>query len=460
MGAVAFWWGAVVIPQLLRLLFPELLPAGATPWQLHPDQEGNVANAVSAAALSTLASLALATAVRNGCRRAGWIAIGGWAALAATGAYLAWEEVVGFHTTLKPALSDDVISRVERPFLWPLVLSPLIVAFVVVMGVFVRKELRHPAVRAPFVLGLVAWLLVVAHEVSYPFVFKGRAELLEVVIEETFEFGGTLLFGLSAAIALRSDRASQIRLGMFTRRRMPTLLFGTMAAVAVLAGLAAVFVFRAPLIDARAPGTWANTFVITLDDQEAITQEIRMPAAPVRFLDLRLSNCARSGPSATAAVRVTESGVTYSVLSEGSVKVPVGDCPRWHSVELLPPLTATEGQRLVVQVVADVEQGSDVGIGATKNRYAAGRLWVNGEPAWPDQNLEFAAYGAAEPSASKFHGLWRLFRSDWRWPVLAADLVISLTLITLIPLLLAASVYSRRPRPSRFPRTKEARWTA
>ena len=241
--------------QLLRLLFPRAAAgAGATPWQLHPDQEGNVANAVSAAALSTMASLALATAVRNGCRRAGWIAIGGWAALAATGAYLAWEEVVGFHTTLKPALSDDVISRVERPFLWPLVLSPLIVAFVVVMGVFVRKELRHPAVRAPFVLGLVAWLLVVAHEVSYPFVFKGRAELLEVVIEETFEFGGTLLFGLSAAIALRSDRASQIRLGMFTRRRMPTLLFGTMAAVAVLAGLAAVFVFRAPLIDARAPG--------------------------------------------------------------------------------------------------------------------------------------------------------------------------------------------------------------
>ena len=104
----------------------------------------------------------------------------------------------------------------------------------------------------------------------------------------------------------------------------------------------------------------------------------------------------------------------------------------------------------MVQVVADVEQGSDVGIGATKNRYAAGRLWVNGEPAWPDQNLEFAAYGAAEPSASKFHGLWRLFRSDWRWPVLAADLVISLTLITLIPLLLAASVYSRRAPAESF----------
>ena len=460
LGAVAFWWGAVVIPQLVRLSFPEFLPAGATPSQLSPTREGNVATVVSSAGLSIMAFLAFAAAVRSGCRRAGWIAIGGWAALAATGAYLAWDEVAAFHETLEPSVSDEVISRVERPYLWPVVLSPLIVAFAVAMGFFVRKELHQPAVRAPFVFGLVAWLLAVAHEVSYPFVFSGRAHVLEGVIEETFEFGGTLLFGLSAAIALRSDTASQIRLGMFTRRRMPTLLFGTMAAVAVLGGLAAVFVFRAPLIDARAPGTWANTFVISLDDQEAITQEIRMPAAPVRFLDLRLSNCARSGPSATAAVRVTESGVTASVLSEGSVKVPVGDCPRWHSVELLPPLTATEGQRLVVQVVANVEQGSDVGIGATKNRYAAGRLWVNGEPAWPDQNLDFAAYGAAEPSASKFQGLWRLFRSDWRWPVLAADLVISLTLITLIPLLLAASVYSRRPRPIRFPRTNETRWTA
>ncbi len=460
LGAVAFWWGAVVIPQLLRLSFPDLLPAGATPWQLNPDREGNVATVVSSAGLSIMALLALAAAVRSGCRQAGWVAVGGWTALAATGAFLAWDEVAVFHETLEPSLSDEVISRGEQPILWPLVLSPLIVAFAVVMGLFVRKELHQPAVRAPFVLGLVAWLLAVAHEASYPFVFSGRAYVLEIVIEETLEFGGTLLFGLSAAVALRSDTASQNWFGRFAGRHMPTLLFGTMATVVVLGGLAVVFVFRALLIDARAPSTAANAFVIRLDDQESVAQGFRMPAAPVRFLDLRLSNCARSGPSGTAAVRVTESGATSSVLSEGSVKVPVGDCPRWHSVELLPPLTATEGQRLVVQVVADVEQGSDLGIGATKNRYAAGRLWVNGEPAWPDQNLDFAAYGAAEPSASKFHGLWRLFRSDWRWPVLAADLVISLTLITLIPLLLAASVYSRRPRPSRFPRTKETRWTA
>ena len=121
-----------------------------------------------------MALLAFATAVRSGCRRAGWIAIGGWAALAATGAYLAWDEVAAFHETLEPSVSDEVISRVERPYLWPVVLSPLIVAFAVAMGFFVRKELHQRAVRAPFVLGLVAWLLAVAHEVSYPFVFSSR----------------------------------------------------------------------------------------------------------------------------------------------------------------------------------------------------------------------------------------------------------------------------------------------
>ena len=80
-----------------------------------------------------------------------------------------------------------------------------------------------------------------------------------------------------------------------------------------------------------------------------------MPAAPVRFLELRRSNCAPSGSPGIAAVRVADSEATSSVLSEGSVQVPVGDCPRWHSVELLPPLAAMEGQRLVAQVVVDAE---------------------------------------------------------------------------------------------------------
>ena len=410
--------------------------------------EGNVTTAVSAAGLATMALLAFAAAVQSGHRRAGWIAVGGWTALAATGAYLAWDEAAAFHETIRPALSGDLISRVDRAFLWPVVLSPLILAFVAAMGFFVRQELRQPAVRAPFVLGLAAWLLAVAHEVSFPVVFKGRAEVLEVVIEETFEFGGTLLFALSAAIALRDHRASRLRLRVFAGGRVRTLLFGTMATVAALAVLAVVFLFRAPLIDARAPGAWADAFVIRLDDQEAVAQEFRMPAAPVRFLELRLSNCAPSGSPGIAAVRVADSEATSSVLSEGSVQVPVGDCPRWHSVELLPPLAAMEGQRLVAQVVVDAEQGSDLGVGVTKNRYAAGRLWVNGEPAWPDQNLEFAASGATEPSASKFYGLWRMFGSDWRWPVLAADSVIALTLITLIPLLLVATVRAPRSRQS------------
>ena len=448
LGAVAFWWGAVVIPQLLRLSFPRL-PASITPWQLDPGLEGNVATAVSAAGLCTVALLALAAAVRSRGRRSGWVGVGGWAALAATGAYLAWDEVAAFHETLRPAFLGEQISEVDRAFFWPVLLSPLILAFVAVMGIFARRALRNPAVRAPFVLALVAWLLVVAHELSFPFVFKGRADVLGVLIEETLEFGGTLLFGLGAALALRGDAAAQVGSGGFAVRRVSALLVGMMAVVAVLGSLAAVFLFRAPLIDASAPGAWADTFVIKLEDQEAVVQEFRMPAAPVRFLEFRLSNCAPSRAPGIAAVRVTRAGVSSSVLSTGSVRVPVGDCPRRHAIELLPPLTATEGQRLAAHVAADVEQGSDLGVGATKDRYAAGGLSVNGVAAWPDQHLDFVAFGAAEPSASKLHGLWQLFRSDWRWPVLAVDLVISLALVTLLPMLLLAGLRATATRSDR-----------
>lgn len=121
----------------------------------------------------------------------------------------------------------------------------------------------------------------------------------------------------------------------------------------------------------------------------------------------------------------------------------MGDCPRWKDIELLPPLVAAEGQQLVLQVVADIEPGAELRVGATKgDRYTHGRLWVNGALAWPDQNLEFVAYSAPEPTLSKLLAMWRLLTTDPRWWLLAADFAIALTMITLIPVLLAASVRS------------------
>ena len=97
-GAVAFWWGAVVIPQLVSMIFPDVLPWSALPRQLNPNLEGTLANTVSAAALAVVALLALGNTVRSlkvqDTRNR--IEIGGWAVLAVTAAYLATDEILDF----------------------------------------------------------------------------------------------------------------------------------------------------------------------------------------------------------------------------------------------------------------------------------------------------------------------------------------------------------------------------
>ena len=321
-------------------------------------------------------------------------------------------------------------------------MSPLVVAFVLAVGVFAHKGLGVRATRVPLVLGIACWVFALVHEAIDPWIFAGRARPMGYVLEETLEFGGTLLIGLSAAIALgNGPPPSCSAFGGRWRRS----LIGSIIVVAVLGGLALVFVFRAPLVEALAPYTRADTFGLSLHRQEAVVQELRMPATPVQSLRLLLANCDPGGRSGTVAVRVTSPATSDVIRSEGSVEVPVGDCPRWKDIELLPPLTAAEGQPLAMEVIADVAPGAEVRVGATKgDRYTDGRLWINGALAWPDQNLEFVAYGAPEPTRSKLLALWRLGTSDWRWPTLAADIAIALTLITLVPVLLVGAALPRR----------------
>ena len=212
--------------------------------------------------------------------------------------------------------------------------------------------------------------------------------------------------------------------------------------------------FRAPLVEALAPYPRVDAFELRLQRREAVVQEILMPAAPVQSLRLFLANCAPGGRAGTVAVHVTPLGMPDRVLAVGSVAVPAADCPSWKEIELLPPLTADEGQRLALQVAVDVDPGAELGVGVTQgDRYPDGRLWINGALAWPDQNLEFVAYGAPEPTRSKLLALGRLATSDWRWPVLLLDVGLVLTLITLIPVLLVASVRPLRPGFGRFART-------
>ncbi len=462
-GAVAFWWGLIVVPRLVSLALPDLLPPDAIPESLDPDLEGSVANAVSATALLTVGILAFATAVASHRRAVGWIAAGGWAALAVTAAYLAWEEVSGFHDVGTRAFGETVLGAGYRSTLWPVLVSPLILAFVLAMAVFVHKGLCDREVRAPLVFGIAAWLLAIVHEASFLFVFKGNVAGVEQLLEETLEFGGTLLIALSAGVALgrssgqahgRQARDASRQFG--GRGRFPLKVW-SMAAIAIIACVIALGVIvpslnRAPLADARARAH-VGTFHMSLDDspveEHSLVQELGALAAPPARIDLRVANHDRRGRPGNMIWRMLEAGEGGSgrVLREGRMEVAARDYLSWESIDFPPPVEA-EGRPLALQLVADVEPDAHLRIGATKtNRYEDGRLWVNGELTWPDQNIEFVIYGAPELTRSKLRAMLRVFTSHWRWPVMVVDTAITMTVITLIPALLITTALRRRGSP-------------
>ena len=454
-GAVAFWWGLIVVPRVVSLALPDLLPPDAIPRHLDPDSEGNLANVVSATALLIVGILAFANAVASHRRAVGWIAAGGWAVLAVTAVYLAWEEVSEFHADGTRALGETLLGAAYRSNLWPVLLSPLIVTFVLAMAVLVHKGLCDRKVRALLILGLTAWLLAVVQEVGHTF----KAGLLVRFLEETLEFGGTLVIGLSAAIALRgvgcaSTGSAQASSGTGRQfgGRFPLTVWW-MAVMAIVAcvvtiGVVAAVVQRAPLADARAL-TIVGNFYTRLTDEHSLVQELGALAAPPARIDLRVANRDPQGRPGIMLWRVTEAGEGGSgrILREGRMGVPAGERPEWLSIDF-PPLTYIEGQRLTMQLVANVEPEVHLTVGATKtNRYDDGRLWVNGELTWPDQNIEFIVYMAPEPIWSKLRDKWRVFTSDWSWPILALDGAIGMTLITFIPVLLVTTALRRRGSP-------------
>ena len=97
------------------------------------------------------------------------------------------------------------------------------------------------------------------------------------------------------------------------------------------------------------------------------------------------------------------------------------------------------GRPLVVLVQSDAGPGANLLAGANKTeRNHAGRLWINGEQAWPDQNLAIVAHSAPEPTRSKLEAIWIFLTSEWHWPLLFVDVSLSLVLLTMIPSVLVA----------------------
>ncbi len=442
LGVVAFWWGAVVLPNFLSLAVPSLVPSNAVPLDLQPDVEGSAANTFSAAMLVVLAGLALGNALA-GLRRTssltGWAAVGGWAALAAAAAFLAREDssadqsnamrITSFGGIGEAVLGEELALGLG-PFLWHAPVGLLIAAFVLVMAVFVRIGLRDPTVRALFVLGIAVWVFAVVLEAVNLVLFRDRWGPLEAFLEEMLEVGGALLLAASAALALFPRRAPSRTLGAVWRR----LAAGSIVA-AMLIGMAAVaFLFRAPLVDARWESGY-DVFWVSVADQQSVAQEFRAPAAPLEVLSLRLANRDAQRKAGRALVRIMDA-VDGRTLRERQAAVPPRDIPQWLDVRF-PPLLVDEGGRLVVQVAADIEPLAALRIGAVKpDRYADGRLWINGAPTWPDQDLEFLVTGSVRPSMDKLQAIWRLLSTDWRWSALIVVMAVGSTLLLLIPAVL------------------------
>lgn len=447
LGVLVFWWGGIAAPRLISLALPAILPEGAIPWHLDPEQEGSVANAMSSGAFVVVALLALGNAFVSRRRAAGWVAAGSWAALAVVTALVAWAEISDAHNS---SVADAVrlvfgADRDRDPWTKPALLSPLAVAFGLALWVFTRKALPTSSARTLWALGLGTWLLgAIFDAMNLALLAAHRIGDLAIIAEETLEFGGALLIGLSAAISLGTTRNRDCSAGGIRWR--PTVA-GAVITVAALGALVVGLVFRVPLIDTRPP-THIDGFELSLYRQEALVQEFRMPFAPIRQLDVRLANRDPHGTVGAVGIRfIKHEAGTARVLSQTSVKNLRGGRPQRQSIELTPPVAEAEGQPLTLELIADIEPAAEVRVSATRaHQYADGRLWINGALAWPDQDLAFVAYGAPEPTRSKLMAIWRLLTSDWRWPALLAGLAAALTLTTLIPAVVAASVLPKRDR--------------
>ena len=467
LGAVAFWWGAIVIPRLVNLAFPNLLPRSALPLQLNPDAEGSIANTVSVACLLSVALLALGNTVVSR-RRAlaptlrrlktqDWTAAGGWAALAVTAGVLAYEEI--FELKVKGIRFAWKVFGKGYGDLWTVFVSPLAAGFVLAMAVFVLKGLRDRKVRALMVLGVVTWLLVLVHEVSSLLVFGSNTNWYWFgnIIEETLEFGGTLLFGLSAGISLGGEAASLWLAGVFRGRRLFWLAVGSTAVAALFVALV-VFVnasnYREPLVDTRGHVVLNLRIYDNSVEEHSLVQELGVLPAPLARLRLRVTNRDPQGRSGVMLWRITEAGEGGSgpILREGRVTVPAEIEPQWVNIDF-PPIVEAKGRPLAVQLIAEVERGAHLRVGGTKTNSSTSselehlRFWVNGMKTWPDQKLELVAYGPSDLTLSKLQAIWRTFR--WTWVVLAGLSTAGLWIITFIPALLVTAALPRQ-RPSPF----------
>ena len=427
MIAVVFWWGAVVGPMTLSLIFPQVTPWESIPTNLDPDQDGTLANTASALVLLMVAILACLNVIASNRRKLGRVVMGGWLLLSITAILLAAED---FNASIIRRQHTIPIGGYDVH--WMLLASPFIAAFLVALAGFIKSDRLPGEVRALLALGTAAWLLSLLHDLVPDYINFRFAWITRMVIllEETLEVGGTILMGLGAVAALGIGYGCRLRM-----RHGIRLLVGSSIVVVLAGSLVVGLLFRAPFADARARNFSDGMFYITLENGMNALQELQLPDIPIDSLDLKLDNQDERGRSAIVLWRIFDESIEGEILREGRLEVESGE-QGWNSIEFDPPVSGASGRRLILQLVTETEPGLPVYLGATKaNLHPGGRLWVNGEITYPDQDVEFVAFSAAELTRSKIHAIWLTFTSDWIWLIVFIDIGISLIIMTLIPLL-------------------------
>ena len=419
LAVATFWLGGVVGTYFGT--FPFLTPLQRH-WLFDSSSEDTVANLVSGMTMLAVATLAGMAAFKHAQNRAGVVPVGGWSVLAGTLVVLGVADLFESHT---PTLTTTSIRL------------GLAVAFLLAMAAFFIGGRQSREIRAILILGFAAWFISLCIDIA-EFSLPGW-ELLNR-LEETLEVAGVGCIGLGAVLAWRGDA------WRWSRRRMAWFMAGSSACAALIIAYTVALPIRAPLVSTELEVSQGGRFAIDLHDEASIVQEFAMPAAPLNRLRLRLAS--RDVPDGAGRLtwRIIDGGLDGTVIRKSVTRVAERDYLGWHVVTIVPPLQAPNGQRLGLQLVADTPDGGTVRIGANKvSDLAGGRLWVNGERAWPDQHLEFAGDGANGFTLSKATALWILATSNARWTLMLATLAAGLTLITVIPALLLVALAARAP---------------
>ena len=408
---LAAWWGAYVVPSLLRLAFPGLIPP--IPVWLNADANGSLPNYISAAVLA-LATIALLVSMIRAYRESNLATIG-WSILASTTLFVLIAELTDWHNLLFAS--------------WSIQLAPLAAVFVVLAILFVWRVDHQPLVRLLLSLGYVLWVMVIVHEAIQPYA-KSIFGSLPIVIEETLEVMGAMSLFTAAWLTYQ--------------RPLVPLSWGTSAAwstltVSAFSIMAVLYLYQVPLVSTRNASPLISTrdtspvgtFHVILDGYGAIQQDLRRIPFPSDRVDVRMA--LRGEMPTSVELRVLDDA---TVISAGRTHVPPqAEDLSMHTFVLAPVLDTTSDQ-LSIQLIADLPSDSNLRIGATQSNSDDGlRLQTNGDVQPPGHRIEYTFYSTTEPTRTKLSSLWHI-ASDWRHAVTAIFCWVSLIPLVGVPVLL------------------------